>query len=187
MSQEAATLLGLLADPDRLRAVAALVLGARTAAEVAEAAGLEVPRAGKALSRIAGAGLADQEGDGYVLRPERFGEALRTIIAARAGDEGAEPAGSASGLGPEAERVLRIFLRDGRLTQIPAARAKRTVVLDFLAGLFEPGEAYPERAVNEKLAAYHPDVAALRRYLVDEDFLHRRDGFYWRSGGTFPV
>jgi hypothetical protein len=65
--------------------------------------------------------------------------------------------------------------------------SKRLVVLDFLARLFEPGQAYPETEVNERLARYHPDVAALRRYLVDEEFMHRRDGFYWRAGGTFEV
>jgi hypothetical protein len=112
---------------------------------------------------------------------ERFGEAWRSI------DRSAPDPGPASGLGPEADRMLRKFMRNGRLTQIPTARAKRLVVLDFLSGLFEPGEAYAEPVVNEKLAVFHPDVAALRRYLVDEDFLHRRDGFYWRSGGTFPV
>lgn len=33
----------------------------------------------------------------------------------------------------------------------------------------------------------HDDFAALRRYLVDEGFLARRDGYYWRSGGTVHV
>jgi hypothetical protein len=41
--------------------------------------------------------------------------------------------------------------------------------------------------INERLSALHPDYAALRRYLVDDEFLHRRDGFYWRAGGTFEV
>jgi hypothetical protein len=66
-------------------------------------------------------------------------------------------------------------------------RSKRLVVLDYLANQFEPGEAYAEADVNAKLAKFHPDVAALRRYLVDEQFLNRRDRFYWRSGGTFNV
>jgi hypothetical protein len=33
------------------------------------------------------------------------------------------------------------------------------------------------------LQLFHPDFAALRRYLVDEGFLTREDGVYWRSGG----
>lgn len=181
VTSEAATLLGLLADDDRLRVVAALALGARTPTEVAETAGLTVPRAGRALARLTSGGLVEQEKDGYRLLAERFRDALESL--SRPTPETLPE----SGRGPDADRVLRAFFRDGRLTSIPAVHSKRLVVLDYLAALFEPGEAYPEAAVNERLVAFHPDVAALRRYLVDEDFLHRRDGFYWRSGGTFPV
>ena len=31
------------------------------------------------------------------------------------------------------------------------------------------------------------DHGALRRYLVDEGFLSRQAGVYWRSGGTVDV
>lgn len=41
--------------------------------------------------------------------------------------------------------------------------------------------------MNLLLGMAHPDVAALRRHLVDEGFLERRDGFYWRAGGTFAI
>jgi hypothetical protein len=182
MSSEASTLLGLLADEDRLRTVAALVLGSgpATVSEVAAAAGLDLRRAAKALTRLAGAGLVDQHGDSYLLRPERFREALDSLGRS-------EPAVPDSGRGPDADRILRIFVRENRLVQIPAVHSKRLVVLDWLAGLFEPGKAYPESEVNERLGEVHPDYAALRRYLVDEEFLHRRDGFYWRAGGTFEV
>ena len=183
MSSEASTLLGLLADDDRLRTVAALVLGSgpATAAEVADAARLDLRRAAKALTRLAGAGLVDQDGDCFALRPERFREALESLSRPE------DPAVPNSGLGADADRILRIFVRKGTLVQIPAVQSKRRVVLDWLARLFEPGRAYPEKEVNERLAAVHNDYAALRRYLVDDEFLHRRDGFYWRAGGTFEV
>lgn len=84
------------------------------------------------------------------------------------------------------EQVLRTFFDDqGRLTTIPVKHAKRLVVLDRLAQLFEPGERYPETEVNRLLRGAHDDVAALRRYLVDEGFLSREGGVYWRSGGSF--
>ena len=41
--------------------------------------------------------------------------------------------------------------------------------------------------VNDILRAFHPDTAALRRYLVDDEFLERRDAVYWRAGGTFDI
>ena len=83
------------------------------------------------------------------------------------------------------DAVLRAFLApDGSLTAIPTKIRKRLVVLDLLAQQFEPGRRYEETEVNNTLRAYHPDVAALRRYLVEEGFLDRADGVYWRSGGT---
>jgi DNA-binding transcriptional ArsR family regulator len=183
MSSEASTLLGLLADEDRLRTVAALVLGSgpATVSEVASAAGLDLRRAARALTRLANAGLVDQLGESYVLRAERFREALDSLGRPQQSDS------PDSGLGPDADRILRIFVHEGKLVQIPAVHSKRLVVLDWLARLFEPGQAYPESEVNERLSAVHPDYAALRRYLVDDEFLHRRDGFYWRAGGTFDV
>jgi hypothetical protein len=89
---------------------------------------------------------------------------------------------------PTEDKVLRNFLdRDGRLHTIPTKRAKLVVVLDHLAQNFEPGRSYSEAEVNQLLNRFHPDHAALRRYLVDEQFLTREGGRYWRSGGTFDV
>jgi hypothetical protein len=81
----------------------------------------------------------------------------------------------------------RFLTPDGRLHTVPSKHAKLLVVLDHLAQSFEPGKVYPERQVDEILQRFHPDHAALRRYLVDEQFLTREDGYYWRSGGTFAV
>ena len=76
---------------------------------------------------------------------------------------------------------------DGRLHTIPTKHAKLLVVLDFLAQSFEPGMRYPEAQVNEILTEFHPDYAALRRYLVENGFLDRSDNVYWRSGGSVDV
>ena len=85
-------------------------------------------------------------------------------------------------------RVLASFLADdGRLHTIPSKQAKLLVVLDHLAQAFEPGRTYAEKEVNGVLERFHPDFAALRRYLVENQFLAREDGVYWRSGGTFDV
>lgn len=83
--------------------------------------------------------------------------------------------------------VLRAFVQEGRLISIPAKRSKRLVLLDLLAQEFEPGIHYSEHEVNLRLCRWHRDVAALRRYLVDEGFLDRSGGGgdYWRAGGSF--
>lgn len=86
------------------------------------------------------------------------------------------------------DRVLGNFVdSDGRLHTIPTKHAKLLVILDHLAQQFEPGKTYSEAEVNDILNRFHPDHAALRRYLVENDFLTREDSVYWRSGGTFAV
>jgi hypothetical protein len=170
---------GLLADTHRLCVVAALTLGASTLAEIERSTGLDARGAGTALRRLEDGGLVVRNRDGrYYLLAEAF------RIAARAAAPSPAPAehGDAP---PDAGRVLRAFVRDGRLTSIPAARSKRIVVLDLLAQEFDPGRRYSEAVVNLILGRFNADVAALRRYLVDEGFLEREHGEYWRAGGTY--
>ena len=78
-------------------------------------------------------------------------------------------------------------MRDGRIVTMPAKRSRRLVLLDHVAQQFEVGVRYKEGEVNLKLRILHDDYAALRRYLVDEGFLSREHGEYWRSGGTVDV
>lgn len=178
---DAGRVAGLLADDDRRAAFAAVVLGATGLDAVAQATGLDTARASRALARLVDGGLLRRGDDG---RLEVDGAALHEA-ARRAAVAPAEPdVGDAS---PEAARVLRAFVRDGRLTSIPAARSKRLVVLDRLAQEFEPGRRYSEAMVNLVLGKWHADTATLRRYLVDEGFLDREHGEYWRSGGTVEV
>jgi len=79
--------------------------------------------------------------------------------------------------------TLRAFVRDGAVSALPARAGKRRVLLNEIALAFEPGIRYPERQVDDFLRRIHPDHAALRRYLVDAEFLDRRGGLYWRTGG----
>jgi hypothetical protein len=94
---------------------------------------------------------------------------------------------SASGPDPhEVDRVLRAFTREGRIVSLPARWSKKLVLLDVVAQSFEPGRAYAETEVNAILREwYEHDWVSLRRYLVDAGMLDRRDGWYWRIGGSF--
>lgn len=86
----------------------------------------------------------------------------------------------------EDERVLENFVDvAGRLTAIPVQRKKRLAVLRWLVEDFQPGRLYAESEINRIITRRHPDFAALRRYLVDEELMQRRRGVYWRTG-TVP-
>ena len=129
-----------------------------------------------ALRRLQKAGLVLDLDGVLTARPEIFTEVVKEHGPARAEEEP---------LDPDAARaaVLRTFVVEGRLTAIPSPWGKRRIVLEHVARSFVPGVRYSERDVNAILRAWHPDHAALRRYLVDEELLARDAGVYWRIGG----
>lgn len=88
---------------------------------------------------------------------------------------------------PETPDLVARFIRNGRLMIMPSKRSKLLPVLDHIVQDFEPGRTYPESEVNEVLERYNDDYASLRRYLVDEGFMTREAGVYWRTGGTVKV
>ena len=82
----------------------------------------------------------------------------------------------------ELEKVIRSFVRDGRLVSIPAKPRKRELLLPWLLDeCFPEDRAYEEKEVNQRLALMYPDVSALRRYLVDAGLMTREHGIYRRA------
>lgn len=178
----ASELVGLLADADRRRVVAALILDATTLDELRAASGLDLRALTRALHRLVDAGLVvrSEHGEHWLLedafRAAARAEAARVPVA----DEHTDA--------PRAEaKVLRAFVRDGRIVAIPTVASKRRVILEWLVQQFEPGRRYSEAMVNLVIGKFHADTAAWRRYLVDEGFMSRERGEYWRSGGRVEV
>lgn len=176
MSDGSAGVVGMLAEPARLRVVAALALGATTVDDVGTLSGLDPREITAALHRLQASGLVSVDRGELRLHEELFKSSAR----AAAPDPLPDAALSAD---PATAVVLRAFVRNGRITAFPLARTKRRLLLEHVAGGFEPGVRYPERQVNDLLRVWHEDYAMLRRYLVDEQLLDREDGVYWRIGG----
>jgi hypothetical protein len=183
MTEHPDDILRALADPERLQIAGALAAGDAAAATLAESLSLPLVRVRRHLTRLAAAGVARLQPDRrtYRLDPETLRWAAEQVGPPR-------EAGIALGAANEDEEaVLRSFFRDGRLTEVPTKASKRRIVLERVALEFEPGRHYDEREVNVIVGAFFNDHAALRRYLVDEGFLDREAGTYWRSGGRVDV
>lgn len=183
MAETPDEILRALADPERLAIVGTLAIGDRSAHQLAEATGVPVPRVRKHLNRLTATGVVRVNDDRHTYRLDP--ETLRWA----AGQVGPpREAGLALGAAnDDEEAVLRTFFRNGRLTEIPAKESKRRVVLERIALEFEPGERYEEQEVNVIVGRFLNDYAALRRYLVDEGFLDRDGGVYWRAGGRVDL
>ncbi|MFC8216982.1 DUF2087 domain-containing protein [Streptomyces sp. NPDC057362] len=177
-----AALPALFAEESRVRAFAAVALGAGDTAQVARAAGLSVKEAAGALRRLRDQGVVTTGADGELaVAHDRFRELAR---AGRPAPQAARDSGAAGDDGP-AGIVVRTFVRDGRLVRLPARWTRKKVVLRHIAEqTFAPGVEYPERTVDEKLRAWcedgEVDHVTLRRYLVDLGHLCRSDGVYCR-------
>lgn len=79
-------------------------------------------------------------------------------------------------------QTIRAFIRDGRLASIPAREKRRLVVYRYLRdAVFTEDRDYPEAEVNQRLALFHPDVATIRRGMVDAGLVRRAGGIYRRA------
>ena len=180
--------LAALSSRERLAVFAVAVLhGPASLDELAAAAGVTRVAAVRAVTTLADAGLLAAAGEPGA--PVAWAVSQSTLAAATR-----QVGRLASGPGPEAlgadagqSAVLRGFVEDGRIVRLPARRSKRMVVLDVVAQRFEPGRTYEEPEVNRMLSEVYGDHAELRRALVDDGFLERRRGAYWRAGGRFEV
>ena len=194
-----------IVDTNRLRIVARV--GARPASidDLAMELRQSVPSVARQVDVLLAAGLVERTGDRFdTLRTrwDRVGELARSLatLDADAGGASTRPDGAWPHEGaslaetlahmdasPEDAKVLRSFLVDGRLESIPVQQRKRQVVLRFLLErVFTEDREYPEKEVNQRLALFHPDVAALRRYLVDDGYVTREGGPYRRATAQRP-
>ncbi len=183
MTEEPDDVLRALADPERLAIAGSIAREPSAAAGLAEELGLPVARVRRHLNRLAAAGVVRVASDRrtYRLDPGTLRRVAEAVGPPR-------EAGLALGAANEDEEaVLRTFFRNGRLTEIPAKESKRRIVLERIAVEFEPGVRYDEKEVNVIVGRFSSDYAALRRYLVDEGFLARDHGEYWRTGGRVDV
>ena len=177
-------LLRLLADPERLAILGRLATGPVATADLAAACGLGGRALRRQLPRLVAAGLVVP--DAGMLKLDA--EVLRSVVRQLPRSTPISPhllVGLSAG---DASLAARYF--DGaRLVEIPVGRTRRRVVLGVLVDEFEPGRYYSEAEVRRILRKFHPDDAALRRYLVEEGLLGRENATrtYWRTPGPPPA
>ncbi len=167
-------LLRAVLDPLRLSVLAESTRGPISMTEISER--LDTPRqdVARAVGELRSAGLLDADGGINRRVLIEIGRSL-PVEQPGLGEPDEEP-----WTGDEA-RMLGRFFSGGRLVEIPSSARERRLVLERIAQEFEPGERYAERDVKFKIQLIHADYAAIRRYMVEEGFMDRADGAYWRT------
>jgi hypothetical protein len=180
MSLSATEFLRIALDPHRLAVMGLAATGPLDIEVAARQLSLTVAQVRKAVSRLVEAGLLDSQ-----LGLDH--STLRALAATLPDEEPVSPVVLQGPWSKDEREVLGRFFTGTRLQEIPAHNSRRRVVLERLAQEFEIGLRYTEKEINSMLQVFHPDYASLRRYLVDEGFLSRADGSYWRTGGRVEV
>ncbi len=174
-----------LSDENRLKIIALLAHKPHSVEELAANLGVTSATVSHHIQRLVQADLVEgrvqQYYSVYTLKPET----LRHMAEIFSTPEGIQAIMPDVDLNTFANQVRDEYFVRGRLKEIPGQLRKRELVLLRLAEEFEPGKRYSEKRVNEILKAFHSDVAALRRELVNHKLLVQAGGYYWRgeSGG----
>ena len=160
-----------LAEPNRLRAVAAIADRPRTGTELGELLGVGLATVSHHMARLESAGIVHVTREGqrrvYTLDDRGMQDLATSASAQRKRKTGSDEDDDASA-----------FFVGERLTSIPVKRKKRVAVLRRLMSGFEAGRNYDEREVNAILGRSHDDVATLRRELVGYGFMTRSRNTY---------
>ncbi|MGI9528749.1 MAG: GNAT family N-acetyltransferase [Acidimicrobiia bacterium] len=173
-------LLRALVDPLRLAVAGNAVGGPVSIEAVAELTGREKRDVAGAVGDLRALGLLDDDGMLQV-------DVLRIVARELPRDKQPEGGPVEGPWTPHEAETLGKFFDGDRLVTMPSSASKRRLVVEKFAQEFEPGRRYPERDVNFKIQLMYHDYAAVRRYMVEEGFMDRADGAYWRTGGRYET
>ncbi len=123
----------------------------------------------KDLARWEKIGLLHHEEHGWSLNHQLLDQTLASASAHKADRSG-----------------IQRFFTGARLHTLPAKPGDRHEVLVYIRdAVISADEQLREEQLNERLRVFHPDVALLRRYLVDHSLLLRAtDGSSYRLGSV---
>ena len=170
----------VFSNESRLKLIGHLANGEKSVGELANLLGIKEPTVSHHLSEMKGIGLVDVRAEGTM----RIYRLNAKVLESMSKDIFAQPNLAAlvkrSEMTDE-ERILRTWVKDGRIIDIPAQEKKKQVVIRWLADQIPADRRWTEREFSEWLMQFHEDYATLRRYLVDSDYMTREKGIYWRT------
>jgi predicted transcriptional regulator len=167
-----------LGNDNRLRIVGLLARRDYAVGELAQELGLREPTVSEHLATLREAGLVRIRPEGTSRIYSFDSAALNTLnktVFSR------EKMAALVDEAPDAaeQRVLKTFVKDGRITAFPATLGKQLVLLRWIAQQIEPAREYSEKEISAFLSQFNEDYATLRRELVDWHFMTREAGRYW--------
>jgi biotin operon repressor len=167
-----------LADPTRLRMIAAMVDRARCGQDLAAEVGVSPATVSHHLRVLADAGLVveDRQPPYSFFRLDLAG--LQNAVKAVSTPKRVRELVTTGPNDVETRKVLRAFFDGPRLLALPAQRRKKKIVLEEVLRRLPRRREYRESELNRFIEAVHPDYCAIRREWIMGGYMERKDGIY---------
>ncbi len=166
-----------LADNSRLMLVQAL-REPRYVEELAQLCNLAASTVCFHLGKLEKAGLVCKQREQYYavyrLNDAVFDKTLRELI----GFRNAVQLVQEERLHRYRTKVLKAFMKNGRVVRIPAQYKKRVIVLLEVLRRFHPASTYQEGEVDARISEVCDDYCTIRRGLIDEGMMERTGNTY---------
>jgi DNA-binding transcriptional ArsR family regulator len=167
-----------LADPTRLRMIAAMVDRPRCGQDLAVEVGVTPATVSHHLRVLSEAGLVRETRQApytfYQLDLEGLQEAVKAVSTPRRVRE----LGTTAAVDADTRSILRAFFDGPRLIALPAQRRKKELVLEELLRRLPRRREYRELELNRFIEVMHPDFCTIRREWIIGGYMDRKDGVY---------
>lgn len=175
---EAIGLFKCLADKSRMQILKSLMQEDMYVERLAERLNLTPATISFHLKKLEDSGAVTSHKDQYYtvysLKKELFMARIYDIIS----EESAEASQQAERETKYREKVINSFMEYGRLKAIPMQRKKERIILEEISKDMEAGKQYSEKEINEIILKYHDDYCTIRRDMISEKIIRRKDGVY---------
>ncbi len=167
-----------LADPTRLRMIAAMVDRARCGQDLAAEVGVSPATVSHHLRVLADAGLVVETRQPPYSFFQLDLDGLRDAVKAVSTPKRVRELATLAPVDDETRDVLRAFFDGPRLRALPAQRRKKEIVLEEVLRRLPRRREYREPELNRFIEAVHPDYCTIRREWIMGRYMERKDGTY---------
>jgi biotin operon repressor len=167
-----------LADPTRLRMIAAMVDRRRCGQDLAVEVGVTPATVSHHLRVLSDAGLVVETRQPPYVFYELNLAGLQDAVKAVSTPKRVRELATTAPVDDEHRNVLRAFFDGPRLIALPVQRRKKEIVLEEVLRRLPRRREYREVELNGFIEAVHPDYCAIRREWIMGRYMERQDGIY---------
>lgn len=166
-----------LADPLRLRLLAALVDEAHTLEELSALLATDIAAAAHHVKKLERAGLVVAVRDTMIRYRADLGGLQRAAMQSSA-PRRVRATASVADVDAETREVLSAFFDGTRLLSLPVQQRKKELVLEEILRRLPLRPAYRESELNHLIEAIFDDYCSVRREWIDRRYMVRDHGVY---------